>query len=141
MTGRRRRAQAMVEFALILPVFMLLVAGAIEFGRAFYAYGQLQQAVQEGARYGAVLNKTNAEITARVQQIAPGGASDTVCPSSCTGTLPVCTVSPTNNAAVGGTCVFGNVVNVSASHTQTVLIPFLPIASFNLYATASVVHE
>jgi len=140
MTGRRRRAQTIVEFALILPVFMLLVAGVIEFGRAFFAYGQLQQAVQEGARYGAVLHKTNAEITARVQQIAPGGASDTICPSSCTGTLPVCTTSPTNNASVG-TCARGNVVNVSASHTQTLLIPFLPFSSMNLYATASMVYE
>ncbi|HEY7064572.1 MAG TPA: TadE family protein [Chloroflexota bacterium] len=33
----RQRAQAAVEFALVVPVFLLITAGAIEFGKGFFA--------------------------------------------------------------------------------------------------------
>jgi Flp pilus assembly protein TadG len=131
--GKRRRAQTMVEFALVLPLFMLIIAGAIEFGRAFFAYGQLLQATQEGVRYGAVLHKTNAEVILRVQQVAPGGAADTITVS--------CTTSPTLTTTVVGPCVRGNVLTITAQHTENVLVPFFPVSTFTLFASASAVVE
>jgi TadE-like protein len=47
------RGQSVVEFALILPVMLLLLAGAIDLGRAFYAYVAVENAAKEGALYGA----------------------------------------------------------------------------------------
>ena len=93
MRTTRARGQSIVEFALVLPVFMLLIAGAVEFGRAYFAYAQLLQAAQEGARYGAVLPYTrdDAAIIARVRQVSPGGASTTVTVTA--------TCSPTNTGA------------------------------------------
>jgi Flp pilus assembly protein TadG len=135
-TRKRLRAQTIVEFALILPIFLLLVAGTIEFGRALFAYAQLLQAAQEGARYGAVLPnaRNNAAIIARVQSVSPGGGADTVTVSS--------TVSPTNNATVNtANRARGNVLTVTAEHQQAVLVPFLPIPSFSLFAGASMVIE
>jgi Flp pilus assembly protein TadG len=48
--GRGRRGQAMVEFALILPVFLLLVVGMLEFARAWNLHQVMTDAAREGAR-------------------------------------------------------------------------------------------
>jgi Flp pilus assembly protein TadG len=48
------RGSVLVEFALVLPVLMLLLFGAIEFGFAFREYQVLQNAAREGAHYSAL---------------------------------------------------------------------------------------
>jgi hypothetical protein len=48
--AERRRGQAVVEFALVLPVLILLLLGTVEFGRFFDTYLSLQHAAREGAR-------------------------------------------------------------------------------------------
>ena len=52
--GRRQRTrgQALVEFALLLPVLVLVLALAADFGRAFTAYIAISGAAREGAAYG-----------------------------------------------------------------------------------------
>lgn len=55
--GRRwhgRSGQAMVEFALVSILFLMIVLGTIDFGRAIYMNSQLTNAVREGARYAQV---------------------------------------------------------------------------------------
>jgi Flp pilus assembly protein TadG len=55
IVGRRRsRGQALVEFALIFPVFILLLFGILDLGRAIYAYNTVGQAAREGARVAIV---------------------------------------------------------------------------------------
>jgi Flp pilus assembly protein TadG len=44
----------MVELALVLPVFLLIVMGTIDFGWAFRSYIVATNAAREGARYGAI---------------------------------------------------------------------------------------
>jgi Flp pilus assembly protein TadG len=48
------RGQSLVEFALALPLLVLLVAIAADVGRAFTAYIELGNMAREGARYGAI---------------------------------------------------------------------------------------
>lgn len=50
----RSRGQAMVEFALVAPLFFLLLFSIIEFGRAVYYIQMLNNAAREGARYAIV---------------------------------------------------------------------------------------
>lgn len=50
----RERGATVFEFALILPLFITLVFGIIEFGHAFYIYHTAISASREGARYGIV---------------------------------------------------------------------------------------
>ncbi|MBA3559712.1 MAG: pilus assembly protein [Gemmatimonadaceae bacterium] len=45
---------AVVEFALVLPVLLLIMWGIIEIGRAFYTINNAASAAREGARMGAV---------------------------------------------------------------------------------------
>lgn len=53
VSGREKGAVA-VEFALILPVFLVLVLGIFEFGRAFNIQVSLSQAARESARHAAI---------------------------------------------------------------------------------------
>jgi hypothetical protein len=45
------RAQALVEFALVMPVFLLLVTGIFDAGRAVWQENTLAYAAREGTRY------------------------------------------------------------------------------------------
>jgi hypothetical protein len=47
------RAQGLVEFALVLPILLLLVFGVIEFGRLLFVYSTVFTASREATRYGA----------------------------------------------------------------------------------------
>jgi hypothetical protein len=47
-----QRGQGLVEFALVLPLLLLLVWGVIEFGRILYIYTEVSNAAREAVRYG-----------------------------------------------------------------------------------------
>jgi len=47
------RAQGMVEFALAVPVFLVIILGVFEFGRLFITFTSVYAAAREGARFGA----------------------------------------------------------------------------------------
>lgn len=51
----RERGQALVEFTLILPVFLMILMGMLEFGSAYDHRTAMAYAVREGARVGATL--------------------------------------------------------------------------------------
>lgn len=53
-TLQHDRGASAVEFALILPLLLLVVFGIFEFGRAYNAQITLQHAVREGVRYHAI---------------------------------------------------------------------------------------
>jgi Flp pilus assembly protein TadG len=57
--------QTLVEFSLVLPVFLLLIFALVDFGRAFYTWLLITNAAREGARAGAV-QMTDAQINNRV---------------------------------------------------------------------------
>ncbi len=59
-----RRGQAMVEFALILPLFLIILMGALEFGSAYDHRTAMAYAVREGARVGASLGNGGANPAA-----------------------------------------------------------------------------
>jgi len=50
----RDGGQGLVEFALVIPVIMLLIFGAVDLGRAVYAYNTIANAARDGARVAAV---------------------------------------------------------------------------------------
>jgi hypothetical protein len=54
LTRRRERGQSLVEFALVLPLFMLMFFGVVDGARLVYTNSQLDQAAREGARVAAV---------------------------------------------------------------------------------------
>ena len=71
----RNRGAAALEFALVLPVLLLIVFGITEFGRAWMTKNIMTQAAREGARYGAVLNPFDAsKVEQRVRESLVGAS-------------------------------------------------------------------
>ena len=99
----RRRGQALTEFALILPVLMLVMLIAIDAGRLFYGWVNVNNAARIAANYAAaapassfgpgsayessVLNETNNSNCALVAVSAPTFAPDSNVGSSATVSL------------------------------------------------------
>ncbi len=61
------KGQALAEFALLVPIFMLLLFAIVDFGMGFYSWITVTNAAREGARLGAVL-ATEQQIEDRVYQ-------------------------------------------------------------------------
>ena len=74
--GRNERGQALVEFALVLPILLILVLGIIEFGRAWNLHQTITHAAREGARTAAMFDAsvTETQVEAEVKNsIAASG--------------------------------------------------------------------
>ncbi len=52
-----KSGQSLVEFALVAPLFFLLIFGVIDFGRLFFTQATLQHALREAGRYAVTGNK------------------------------------------------------------------------------------
>jgi Flp pilus assembly protein TadG len=64
--AKKRRGAAVVEFAVVAPVFFLLVFGMIEFGRMVMVQQVITNASREGARRAVLDGATSQEVTAAV---------------------------------------------------------------------------
>jgi Flp pilus assembly protein TadG len=82
---RNRKGAAVVEFAVVAPVFFLLVFGIIEYGRMVMVQQLITNASREGARRAVLDGATTAEVTTVVNNyLASGGikgATVTVTPN------------------------------------------------------------
>jgi len=75
MRQRKKRAQSLVEMALIAPLLIMMLVSVIDFGRAAYDYSTLSAAVREGARQAALTGPTrmtDADVVAAVRKYAVG---------------------------------------------------------------------
>lgn len=87
LNGEADRGAAAIEFALLLPLMLLLVFGIIDFGRALNAQITLTQAAREGARL-ASFGQSSAAVVTRTQGAATGFSlpagdiSVTTCPQN-----------------------------------------------------------
>jgi len=91
------RSQALIEFALISPVLLLLVFGIIDIGRAVFYYDTLNHAAREGARAAVLASgtlPTNADVLATVTQQLVGAPVSEPCPQG-----PITTATPPANTA------------------------------------------
>ncbi len=91
----KERGQSMVEFVLVLPIFLLLVFSIVDFGMGFHAWLTVTNSAREGARLGAV-RASNAQIVTRVHN-----TSDTLDPSKMTVTVKNAQGNPGESVVVG----------------------------------------
>jgi Flp pilus assembly protein TadG len=68
----RRRGVAAVEFAIIAPVFFMLILGIIEIGRAMMVQQVLVNASRVGARQAALLSSSQSGVQNAVTEYANG---------------------------------------------------------------------
>lgn len=65
-------SQAMVEFALVIPLLVLLLMGIVDLGHGVYAYNVVASAAREGARFGilAPTNTSGIQTQAKANTVA-----------------------------------------------------------------------
>jgi Flp pilus assembly protein TadG len=127
-TGRRaERGQTLAEFAIVLPMFLLLIFGVVECGRLFNAYITVQHSAREAARYAVTGNdsvvpgnRVESIRQVALEHLSPLGGSPTVSVSS---RADVGTPSFTANSA-GGPC---DQVQVEVSHEFEFIFNFIGI--------------
>ena len=66
-TAAGERGQSLVEFALMAPVLLLLVLGAVDYGRVYYQDVQVIHAARNGAAYASI-NPPSSNQTGNFQQ-------------------------------------------------------------------------
>ncbi len=68
--SKEEQGQALLEMAVILPIFLLLLLGVIEIARVGYAYVTVNNAARAGARLASV-GGNDVEITNAIYNAAP----------------------------------------------------------------------
>lgn len=125
---QRNGGQSLVEFALILPVILLIMFGIVDFGLAFDASIGISNAAREGARQGTTVPNT-AAITARVRTVA-GRLNDSRL--AVTVTCKTATGGPCPGGIAGATTGSSVVVRVGYSYPMITPIAFgtiIPLSS------------
>lgn len=117
-TPSRDRGAAAVEFALVLPILLLLVIGILEFGRAYHVQTTLSNAARDGVRVMALQDSVTAARTttkASAQSLTLNDAMISVTPSTCS-----------SSAAEPG------MATVTITYPFALASGFLPIDDFQL---------
>lgn len=121
---KNHKGQAMVEFALILPILLLLVMGIAEFGMMFNAYLSVQNATREGARIG-IVGATDEEMEERILSTSPSLREERM----------AITIEPNSNTRTSG-----ETLRVLVDYDYQMTVPFIGIlfgGSVNLSGESS----
>jgi hypothetical protein len=95
--GRGQRSQALIEFALISPVLLLILFGIVDIGRAIFYFDTLNHAAREGARTAVRASNQlprNSDVLATVTTQMIGAPVTEPCPQG-----PITSATPPANAA------------------------------------------
>jgi len=124
---KTEKGQSLLEFALIVPILLIILAGVLDLGRLYYAYVAVTDAAAEGASYAAIHPQANerAEVLQRAQEAS--GALVQIDP----------TMVQVDCPAVAA----GAPITVTVSYSFTVATPLLnvmvPSGALRLRAVAS----
>jgi len=94
---RGQRSQALIEFALVSPVLLLLLFGVIDIGRAIFYYDTINHAAREGARTAVRASNalpTNNDVLTVVTGQMQGAPVTAPCPQG-----PISAATPPANSA------------------------------------------
>jgi Flp pilus assembly protein TadG len=69
---RSEKGQDLVEYALILPILVLLLFGIMELAIVAFSYNTIGDAAREGARYGAIHPTDRAGINTAARRLTTG---------------------------------------------------------------------
>ena len=113
---------AALEFALVLPLLVLLLMGIIEFSRAYSAKETMQFAAREGARTLSIKQDAAQAVAVTQDRLSPlPGAATVTTPETC----PATVTSPTQKATV------------QVTYPLAYNIPLFSSGTWTLTATAS----
>ena len=168
---RRRRNQtgaSLVEYALVVILFMTIIFGVFGFGQALYAYHFVSHSAREAARYAAVRGytcggdgtcvasnsatgtagpTTNADVTAFVTNLAPPGIDTTkITVNTCgtSGDAACANSTPTFcTAAVGPYAAQpdwpGCTVQVQVKYTYNFVVPLITTTALKMTSSSDLI--
>ena len=74
---RSERGAELIEFALVLPILLLVFAGIVDFALMFQRFLTVSNAAREGARIAVLPGYTQTDVQNRVTQYVREGTGDT----------------------------------------------------------------
>jgi Flp pilus assembly protein TadG len=129
---KTQRGQSLAEFALVLPVLLLVIGGIIQFGIIFWGQNTLNQVVRDTGRWAATQTQCD---TGAAQSAITATANDIAAQSSLigynSGTGFGGAVTSSWDVVVGPDCLPDNNqdeawVNITIDHTVPVFFPWIP---------------
>ena len=121
--GRSERGAGLAEFALVLPVLLMILFGIIEFGFVLSRSQAVEAAAREGARLASLSSSTSADVSNRVATTLGGLTFETP---------PQVSVQPSSGCAGRE----GKSVTVIVSAPHRITIPFALDQELTLSAQA-----
>ena len=154
----RGAGQAMVEFALVIPVFLLVLSGILDFGFMLFTRMSVINAAREGARVAAMTADDTTIVNAVQKRVVSAGSSGgiTVNPTtdvtllclqttsssySATTKTPQCTWTLYNKDTNKSGAQPGDSVSVTVNYSYKSFFPLLFGTSFNLSSTVQMVLD
>ena len=130
------RGQALVEFAIIIPILLAVLLGIVEFARAWQIQQVVTNAAREGARVSVIATATDAQVVAAINTYCASAGLD----------MSQVAMSYTPNPGVSGT---PDTVTVSYNYTYGLFGPVMNLlgsggstpGSVNLTSTAIMRNE
>ena|SRR6476646_548296 len=145
---RHSKGQSLAEFALVIPLFLVMLFGIIDIGRVIWANDALANAAREGARYASVTGsslitptstKNDIKAYTRNYAIAAGtNVNVTVCYSAVTNSSATSGCTGDNDQS-GVTNDRGSLVTVQVTSTVPILTgALLGMGAFTVSGTSTV---
>jgi Flp pilus assembly protein TadG len=150
----RGRGQALTEFALVIPIFMLVLSGILDFGFLLYSRMTVISTAREGARavISLVGTTTTTSIPSTAQARVVGAATGTGLVLATSDVAVSCVVTP--GSTTTSPCTFtthtprlandvqaGDAVSVRVTYVYHSFFPLLFGSTFNLVSTVQMVFE
>jgi Flp pilus assembly protein TadG len=137
---RREDGQSLVEFAIVLPVLLMIVTGIIQFGSLYNKYITLTDAARNGAQTLAIGrglgNPCGPAVTQTTNSASAIGLTSAQVTTSFSSIQDTCGTSPYTGVNSGNE-VAGDQAIVTASQPATLNVFGVGFFSFNLSASAS----
>ena len=142
----RKRGQAMVEFALVIPVFLLMLCAIADFGFALFSRMTVINSARDGARAAVMLtdHSTIPLVAGNAAKSAAVGGLVTLATDPVVTCLKTNTTDGSFNSPLTIACqdaVAGDTVSVTVNYTYKTFTPVLLGASLNLSATVQMVID
>lgn len=152
--ARRDRGQSLVEFALVFPIIIFVIAAFVEIGRAVFAYNTIANAARQGVRVAAVNQMgdvTDCDASRPVEDPFEPHWSIRGCVIAAAATLGIKTDNitvaydppPATTLTCDPTLHVGCVASVTVTYDYSLSTPFLSmvIGSFRMTQTSTMPIE
>lgn len=131
--------QSMIEFAIMLPILILLVTGILEFSILFYDKGVISSASREGARYGITKGSSGYPTAAQVITYTKTFCNNNLITFSSTATSPTVTATPSQSSPVTGSSL---TVTIGYTYKDLILHNLINESqTYNLSESATMIYQ